>query len=49
MASSPLLGKDPLPGQAPVIANPVIETGSVNGSEPMSLLEKHSYGKKILN
>lgn len=46
MASSPLLGKDPLPGQAPVIANPGIETGSVSGGEPMSLLEKHSYGKK---
>lgn len=49
MASSPLLGKDPLAGQAPVVANPGTETGSVSGGEPMSLLEKHSYGKKILN
>lgn len=46
MASIPLLGKYSLSGQAPVIANPGTETGSVSGGEPMSLLEKHSYGNK---
>lgn len=46
MASIPLLGKGSLSGWAPVIANPGIETGSVSGGEPISLLEKHSYGNK---
>lgn len=46
MASIPHLGEGSLSGQAHVTANSGTETGSVGGGEPMSLLEKHSYGSK---